>query len=91
MQGHCYALAGRHAEARRVLDELQSLSGTRYVSPFEIALIHVGLRETDHAFRWLELACDQRAFLLVLLRVDPRFDHLRGEPAFERLARRVGL
>jgi hypothetical protein len=41
--GHGYAMAGRCDEARAVLNQLNALSSQRYISPYDIALVHVGL------------------------------------------------
>lgn len=91
MLGYAYAVAGRTGEARKVLDRLGALSRERYVSPFEIARIHVGLGDIDEAFEWLERAYRDRSDYLPLLRSDPTFDRLHTDPRFEDLAQRVGL
>ena len=39
-----------------MIRELQEESGRRYVSPFEIALIYVGIGDRDRAFEWLDKA-----------------------------------
>jgi Flp pilus assembly protein TadD len=48
--GHGYAVAGKRDEARAVLDQLTALSGQKHVSPYDIAMIYVGLQENDEAF-----------------------------------------
>ena len=88
---HVHAVAGDEPEARRFLDGLQKLSRRRYVSAFEIALIHFGLRRNDEGFDWLERAYRERADLLVYLKVDPRLDPVRDDPRFRDLVLRVGL
>ena len=88
---HVHAVAGDGPEARRFLDGLQKLSRQRYVSAFEIALIHFGLRRNDEGFDWLDRAYRERADLLVYLKVDPRLDPVRDDPRFRDLVRRVGL
>jgi serine/threonine-protein kinase len=65
--------------------------GQRRVSPFHLALIHVGLGEKDRAIELLNKACDERAERLVRLRVDPRFDPLRQDPRFYEIMIRMGL
>jgi tetratricopeptide (TPR) repeat protein len=85
------AAAGRRKEAEAALQDLLALSRTRYVNPFEIALVHIGLGRTDEAFRWLDRAYEDRSDLLVYLGVDPRLDSVRSDPRFEALVRRVGL
>ena len=90
--GHAYALAGNVVEARKVLRELDELSKHhRYVSPYERAVIHAGLGETEEAFAWLEKAYAERAGWLVYLQVEPRLDRLRADPRFANLVKRVGL
>jgi DNA-binding winged helix-turn-helix (wHTH) protein/TolB-like protein/cytochrome c-type biogenesis protein CcmH/NrfG len=89
--GHAWARSGERVKSVRMLDELKRLSHERYVSPFFIALIHLGLDENDQAFEWLEQAYRERACWLIGLRNDPRFDHLRADPRFTDLLRRVGL
>jgi tetratricopeptide (TPR) repeat protein len=89
--GHLYGVSGQTREAMRVIEELKRLSAKRYVNPFEIALIYVGLGDKDHAFEWLESAFRERSDLLVYLNVDPRLDPIRSDPRFADLVRRVGI
>ncbi|MGH9844626.1 MAG: TPR end-of-group domain-containing protein [Blastocatellia bacterium] len=89
--GHVYAVSGQRAEAQRALDELHRMAERRYVSPYNLALVHAGLGEPDQAFDWLEQAYEQHAEWVIYLGVDPRLDHLRSTPRFTALLRRVGL
>ena len=86
--GYAYAQSGRRAEAQKMLTEIIELSKSRYVSPLYIATIHTGLGERDQAIEWLYKAYDARHPGLVLLKVDPMFDSLRGDPRFQELLRR---
>lgn len=49
--GHAYAVSGRRSEAHNLLTKLQQLSKERYVSPYFIALVHVGLGANDRRSR----------------------------------------
>lgn len=89
--GHGYATAGRLDEARALLERLRTSSDQGYVSPFDIALVHVGLQEPDEAFAWLNQAFDQRSQWLGYLKVEPQFDSLRRDPRFQDLLRHIGL
>ena len=89
--GHAYAASGRRSEAKEVFNRLKELSERRYVSPYDIALIHTGLGETDQALHWLEKAYAQRCVELALLKVDQRLDGLRPDSRFTDLLRRVGF
>jgi TolB-like protein/Tfp pilus assembly protein PilF len=89
--GHTHGLIGEGAEARKILDELQLLSGKRYVSAYDMALVHLGLGETDQSIEWLEKALIERATWMVWLNTEPVFDNLRLDPRFQRIVRDVGL
>lgn len=85
--GHAYAMAGRIGEARKVLNHLENLSTKRYVAPYALGLIYVGLGEKDHAFEWLEKACADHSTSMAYLKVDPALRSLRSDPRFARLLR----
>lgn len=88
--GHAYAVSGRRREAQQVIDQLDTLSKKRYVSPLEKALVYVGLRDTDQALSLLADAAERRANMRDL-GVDPRFDSVRSDPKFKDLLHRLGL
>jgi eukaryotic-like serine/threonine-protein kinase len=89
--GNGYAVAGRTADARKVLAELEEMSKQRYVSPYNNALVYAGLGEKDQAFAWLNKADEERNDYLVYIKVEPLFDSLRSDPRFGDLLRRIGL
>jgi serine/threonine-protein kinase len=86
-----YALAGRPRDARRTLDELLNLNQRRYVGPLEIAMSHLALGEKDEAIRWLEEGYRVRDGNMILLKVWPPWDSLRGDPRFQDLLRRMNF
>jgi eukaryotic-like serine/threonine-protein kinase len=89
--GHAHAIAGQRAEAHRILAELEVRAKREYISPVDIAMIYSGLGEQDRAFEWLERGFAGRAYALVFLPTDPRFDRLRSDERYAALMRRVGL
>ena len=91
--GYAYAMAGKRDKAQKILDELKGLSKQphRYVSPFDFALIYMGLGDKDLAFEWLEKTYEERADILQHIRVSPRYDSLRSDPRFDALLRRMKL
>jgi serine/threonine protein kinase/tetratricopeptide (TPR) repeat protein len=89
--GHAYGVSGRRAEAQKVLAELSNLSKRRYVDPFNIALVHVGLGDKARALELLEKAYEDHAMRLLYVNAYPQFDPLRGEPRFKDLLRRMHL
>ena len=88
---HLAVAEGNSAEARRILAELIEARSRRVVSAWGIAALHASLADVDEAFRWLDVAADERAAGLILLRVHPRLDPIRSDPRYRPLVRRVGL
>jgi TolB-like protein/Tfp pilus assembly protein PilF len=89
--GHLHAVSGSKTEAESVIAWLLKEAARRYVNPFAIALIYVGLGRNDEGFEWLDTAFRERSDMLVYLGVDPRLDSIRSDPRFARLAGRVGV
>ena len=88
--GHAYAVAGRTAEARKVLADLRKAAAKSYVPSYWFALVHAGLGERDEALRHLERAYQERSTVLAYLLIDPRLAPLRDDPRFLTLAQRLG-
>ncbi|HEY1422791.1 MAG TPA: tetratricopeptide repeat protein [Candidatus Acidoferrum sp.] len=89
--GVSLALAGERKEALRAVRQLQDISGKRYVSPYGIAQIYAVLDDKEQTYKWLEIACRDRAVWMSYLAVDPVFDRIRLEHHFRDLLRRAGL
>jgi TolB-like protein/Tfp pilus assembly protein PilF len=89
--GHAQALAGNAAEARAALRKLRQLRGTRFVPSLYPAAIHLGLGETDEAFRLLDSAYQERVDRLIYLNVEPIADPIRSDPRFAQLMAKVGF
>ena len=89
--GHEYAVSGRRTEALQLVKELKNLATKRYVPALYFALIYTGLGEKDEAFRWMDLAVEERTEYLIYLGAEPVADQLRNDRRFTDLAKRVGL
>ena len=89
--GLTYAQAGMDEEAETILEELQELSKKQYVSPFDIALLYVGLEDNDKAFEWLEKAYEERDEFLIYSKKDPTLDPIRTDPRFSELMKKIGF
>ncbi len=88
---YVYAVSDLKVEARKILDELLEQSKRSNVSPFDLAIIHVGLGEKDQAFRWFEKSYQDEGLSLGALIAEPLFDPISSDPRFEDLIRRVRL
>jgi tetratricopeptide (TPR) repeat protein len=91
--GYAYAVAGRRAEAHKVLDQLNELSKQKYVSPMARARVFTGLGEKDRAFEWMEKSYDDGSIGTPIgtIKADPIFDPLRSDPRFADLLCRMNL
>lgn len=85
-----FALNGQPGQARAVLAELEAEDGDTYLPSYEIARVHHALGQRQRTLAWLERALAERAHSMVFLRVDPAFEAMRGDPAYEDLVGRVG-
>lgn len=91
LMGYTYAVSGNKKQAEKVLGELKELSKHRYVSASNIALVYVGLGETNEALDWLEKACDERDVRISFLKTVPYWDSLRKKPRFTGLLQLAGF
>ena len=89
--GYALAKSGDVVQARAVLDELVTASQSRYVSPYAVALLYNALGERDETFAWLERGFVARDHKMNLLKVDPKWNNLHGDPRFQDLVRRIGF
>jgi serine/threonine-protein kinase len=89
--GYALAKSGKSAEARAELKDLLKRSTEQYVPPYAIALVYNGLGEPAEALAWLERGYKERDARMVFLKVEPRWNDLRGDPRFQDLLRRVGF
>jgi TolB-like protein/Tfp pilus assembly protein PilF len=89
--GMNYGLAGRKAEAKKILNELLELKRHHYVTPPALANVYIGLGDKDQAFFWLEKAYQEQSNYLTWLKVFPADDPLRSDPRLDDLLRRIGL
>lgn len=90
-RGRVYAVSGRRSEADKAIAGLKKESARRYVNPYQIALIYVGLGQNEQAFDWLDKAVRERSDMLVYLKTDSRLDPIHSDSRFPELERRVGI
>ena len=91
MRAYVLAKTGRADDAGAMLRTLETVSKTKYVPPYAMALISAGLEQRDAVFVWLERAFDARDMHLIYLPVDPKWDSYRADPRFEALIVRCGF
>ena len=89
--GHAQGLAGKKADAEKIISRLQELSKQQYVSPFQTAVVYAGIDERKLALDWLEKAQQERFNWLPFVQIDPVFKNLRSEARFQELSKSLGL
>jgi TolB-like protein/Tfp pilus assembly protein PilF len=90
MLGQAYARNGQKEEAQKVLLRLNEEAKSRYVPPYAIALVYLGLGEKERALDELERAYERGdTNYLFRVKVDPMLDDLRGQPRFEALVQKI--
>jgi tetratricopeptide (TPR) repeat protein len=88
---YAYAISGRKNDSQDILTQLKNQSKRRYVSPYALALICVGLGKKGEALEWLEEAYKQRDTNLPLIGLEHMFDPLRSDTRFRELLRRINF
>jgi serine/threonine-protein kinase len=84
------ACAGDRSYAKKIAAELEEKRKTdEYVSPVEVAIVHIALGDAKRALDFVEAAVDDRRGWSAYLRVNPILDPLRDEPRFGALVQRM--
>jgi len=89
--GYAYARNGQKEKGMEMLNELNQLSGRRFVTPFCQALVYLGLHENKQAMDWLEKAYEGRSVWVGWLKVEPIYDGLRSDPRFQALYKKMNF
>jgi serine/threonine-protein kinase len=84
-------MVGNAERARDVLRQLEELSGQRFVSPYHMALVHVGLGEHETAIDWLERAYEGRSGPVYSVKGSFLFTPLQAHPRFTALLKKMNL
>ncbi len=76
-------------ESNRLLAEFQRQHGDEFATAY--AQIHAQREEIDEAFRWLDVAMENRDPGLGGLKIDPYYANLRDDPRYDELIDELGL
>lgn len=85
------ALSGKRSDAKKTLSNLEHLVGRGQPFASQAAGIRLALGDKPGALASLEVALAHREGPLSWLRIDPRFDPLRGDPRFQAILRKMGM
>jgi len=89
--GFTYARSGQKQKAEDTLRELKTISERKYVPPYYVAVVHLGLGNVTEAIRWLERAYKEKDVHMVFLGADPKWDSLRNNPEFVSIVKRLNF
>jgi Tfp pilus assembly protein PilF len=89
--GHAYGVAGMTDQGEGILNQLGARAGKTYTAPCLLALVCVGLGQSDAAFEHFDQALAVRDGYLSYLLWDPAFDRTRSDPRFGKLIKTMGL
>ena len=83
--------AGWKGALTKGIETREAQRKTGYSSAYDIACLYADLGDKDEAFRWLNIAYQERDIGLLRLKTDFRLDSLRSDPRLAGLVRKVGL
>jgi len=86
-----YAAAGQKRQASMLLKKLKKMAAEVYVSPYDLAIAHLGLGDEDTALDLLEESERGRDDGILMINIDPALDALRSHPRFKEILIRDGL
>jgi len=83
--GYAYGASGDRERALKTIDELNSSSLNGYESPFNLAIIYLGMGENEKTLSYLEQARNMDTQWVGWWQRDKIFDPLRSAPRFQKL------
>ena len=84
------ALSGEKEQARDLLRREESLPGSHEVD-WAVAYTYAELGDLDECFRLLEMMVARHEVALQRWRLDPRLEHVRKDPRFQLLLKKMNL
>jgi serine/threonine protein kinase/tetratricopeptide (TPR) repeat protein len=89
--GSAYAKLGRRGDAENVINKLNDLAKSEYVSHYYLAIIYASLGDKDRTFAELEKAFDDPDRFCVEMKFDFFMDSVRDDPRFKEMLKRLNL
>ena len=90
LMGYTYAIAGQRPAALKMLDELNAIGKEKYVPPYNLALVYCGLGNGRRVCDGWRERTPRRMFTWCSWEY-PKWDGIREDPEFARLARKMNF
>jgi DNA-binding winged helix-turn-helix (wHTH) protein/tetratricopeptide (TPR) repeat protein len=87
--GYAQARSGNPVAAEHMLDQLKKRSAAHYVPADSRGLVLLGLGRREDAIAAFTEAVEDHSTTMIVARVDPMLDPLRGDPAFQALLEHI--
>ena len=91
LKGFALAKNGRIGEARQTLEQMKSDSNQRYIPAYNIAMLENGIGDKNEALSRLEKAFAEKDARMILLKVEPKWNNLRGDSRFADLLKQMNF
>ena len=89
-EAECYGADGQTEIAKQKIAALETLSASRYVSPYQLALAYRYLGDSEKAIGCLLKAVDIKEAWLNWLGVEPAFDPIRADSRYDEILEKTG-
>ena len=90
-QAYGLGCAGKHDEARQILEELVAAAQQQYVAPMSIAHCYLGLGDLDESLSWIERAYARGMAQWPYFLAAPFYEPFFGLRRFQQVVERIGL
>ena len=90
---YVYATIGKRDKAEEILELLNKQSQQRYMDPYNISVIYIGLGDKDEAFKWLEKAYKNRSPQMMYFQIYSLtwFKTICDDPRYKSFLKRMRL
>ena len=91
LRGYINARLGHQKEARAILSEMKKMSKRKFLSPYYLAEVYLGLGDYERAMPCLEQAYEMRMAQLFRLRLEPTFRDIITDERLASFVSRIKL
>jgi tetratricopeptide (TPR) repeat protein len=83
--------SGEPGEARRILQRIEEMARTRYISPAALSLASAACGEFDRSYDWLDKGVDERDIGTAMIATRPIIPGYQNDPRYLVLLRKMNM